>query len=147
MSWDIFAQDFPNVASVKNIPNDFRPKSIGNRQEILAKIKTVVPFADFSDPSWGKIDTKEFSIEINIPETELVDCVAFHVRGGGLAGSCVAAILKTLELRAVDSQTGEFFDIENPQDSFEQWQRYRDQCLQDNNSGKFSKILKRIFGN
>ena len=53
MSWDVFVQDFPDVGTLEEMPDDFEPKTIGKRQDVINKIKEVVPFADFSDPSWG----------------------------------------------------------------------------------------------
>jgi len=57
VSWDIFVQEIPpDVRSVEEIPNGFRPGAIGTRDEIIAGIQRVFPEADFSDPSWGKVD-------------------------------------------------------------------------------------------
>ena len=64
MSWDVYAQDFPDVQSVKDIPDDFRPGLIGNRDKLIAKIQEVAPEPDFSEPGWGIIEMDEFSIEV-----------------------------------------------------------------------------------
>lgn len=62
MSWDLFVQDWGNVNSLSEIPNDFKPSSIGIRTEIIEKIKKAEPTVDFSDPSLGLIENKHFSI-------------------------------------------------------------------------------------
>jgi hypothetical protein len=47
MSWDIFVQDTPPLArSVKEIPDDFDPKPIGKRLDLVARTREVVPNAD-----------------------------------------------------------------------------------------------------
>jgi len=69
MSWDIFVQDFPSDAkSIEDIPDDFKPGSIGKTSDIIERIKEVVPTADFSNPAWGTIDGDGWSIEVNIDE-------------------------------------------------------------------------------
>jgi hypothetical protein len=111
MSWDIFVQDFPpDAATFDDVPNDFVPASIGKRSEIIRIIKDVAPSADFSDPSWGKIDGDKFSIELSLGNDEELGSFAFHVRGDNEAAAVVSEILIRLKLRAFDTGTGEFFD-------------------------------------
>jgi hypothetical protein len=131
MSWDVFVQDLPRHATtVAEVPADYRPASLGKRSAIIEKIREVFPDADFSNPSWGRIDEDDCSIEVNLGAEE--DCGGFvlHVRGGDAAIGVVAAILQHLHLRALDSQTGEFFNA-RPEaiESFRQWRAYRDRCL------------------
>lgn len=136
MSWDIFVQDLPRDAkSVKEIPADFKPSPIGRRSTIIEKIWEVVPIADFSDPSWGRIDGEDWSIEINMGAEEECRSLAFHVRGGDTAIGVVAAILEHLKLRALAPQTGGFF-VAGPEaiESFLEWRAYRDQVI--NNPGR-----------
>ncbi len=131
MSWDILVFDFPrNAATVADIPADFTHGLIGTRQAMIEKIKEVVPTANFSDPAWGLIDGGDWSVEVNMGKEEECNGLAFHVRGGDGAAGVVAAILQHLNLRAVDSQTGDFF-VPGPKalESFGQWRRYRDQVL------------------
>lgn len=132
MSRDIFVQDLPrNAKRTADIPEDFRPRAIGKRAEIIAKIHEVVPGADFSDPAWGTIDGADWSIEINMGEEEVCRGFAFHVRGDGAAPHVIAAILEHLGLRALDpSQPGGFFEA-GPQAraSFARWRAFRDQVV------------------
>ena len=131
MSWDVYAQDFPDVQSVLDIPDDFRPRNIGDRDKLIAKIQEVAPAADFSEPGWGIIEMDEFSIEVQIGEDEEVGAITFHIRGGGAAGSCVAEILRALNLKAIDSGTGDFFDFEDPEFGFDNWKALRDQYMRE----------------
>src|SRR5437868_960118 len=111
MSWDIFVQHIPASAqSPADIPDDFEPRPLGKRSDIIARIREVIPTADFTDPAWGTIEGSEFSIEVNMGDEEQVQGFAFHVRGGDLAAFVVADILKHLGFRAFDpnSETGIF---------------------------------------
>jgi hypothetical protein len=131
MSWDIFVQDFPkDAASVADIPDDFLPKDVGDRSEIIAKISEVVPEADFSNPTWGLIDGEDWSIEVNIGDSDTCSGIALHVRGGDEAIGVVDAVLRALGLRAIDSQTGDFF-VAGPEAhaSFSKWREYRDSVV------------------
>ncbi len=130
MSWDIFIQDFPASARwVEEIPDDFDPAPLGPRDEIIAKILEVVPFADFSDPSRGQIDRPEFSIEVSLGKEEMVGCVALFVLGGDTAAGCVTAVIEHLGFRAIDTGTGEFFTPEDALVGLQRWRAYRDQAL------------------
>src|SRR3569832_757136 len=136
MSWDIFVQDLPaGVQSVEDIPDDFAPKELGPRAEIIAKIKEVVPDADFSDPTWGRIEGEGWSIEVNTGDEEVCDSFAFHVRGQDEAVGTIAAILDHLKLRALDAQTGEFFAA-GPEslEGFRKWREYRDRVIGDSDA-------------
>ena len=134
MSWDIFVQDLPSEAkTVADIPSSFRPSLIGKRSEIIARIIGIIPSADFTDPGWGMIDGEDWSIEVNLGQEEDCRDFALHVRGGDAAVGAVAAILRQLNLRALDSQTGEFFAADsNAIESFRQWRQYRDQVTRSN---------------
>jgi len=127
VSWDIFVQDLPKDAkSIAEVPKDFVPGSVGARSEIIAKISEVVPDADFSNPAWGRIDDRSWSIEVNLGEATDVRGFTFHVRGGDEAAAVVGAILERLELRGLDSGTGEFFSVgADALESFRKWRAYR----------------------
>lgn len=85
MSWDVFVQDLPQEAkSAADIPADFRPASIGKRSAIIEKIREVFPTADFSDPSWGRINGDNWSIEVNIGANEDCGGFALHFAEGTL---------------------------------------------------------------
>jgi hypothetical protein len=130
MSWDVFAQDLPaDARTVDDIRQDFVPAPIGSRSEIIRKIKEVVPFADFSDPSSGEIEGEGFSIDVSTNGDEEVTCVAFSVRGNDRAAGIISEILTKLNLRALDSGTGDFFDHERAAEGLQRWRQYRDQIV------------------
>jgi hypothetical protein len=43
MSWDIHISDLPDVSSISDIPDDFKPNNLGSREELIAKIVEVFP--------------------------------------------------------------------------------------------------------
>jgi hypothetical protein len=135
VSWDIYLQPFPaDIVRVEDIPPDFVSDSMGPRHELVDKILAAVPGADFSDPAWGRINLPECEMEVNIGREELVKSVMLHVRGGNLAPGIVAAIADALGVRAIDTGTGEFFDLSAAKESYRRWVSYRDQVM--NNASK-----------
>lgn len=130
MSWDVFVQDFPVEAkTVEDIPDDFQPQPIGRRAEIAETIKNILPEADFTDPSWGRVEMPECSMEINLGDEDPVEGFAFHVHGGEQAPVAILKILNALKLRAVDNGTGDFVDSATAVKGFEAWRDYRDQVM------------------
>ena len=133
MSWDIFIQDLPGTAkSVAEIPDDFSPAPIGSRADLIGTITSVAPDADFSDPVWGILNgpNGEYAIEINIGECDPVESITLHVRGGDASVVQVASILAALNLRAIDSSTGDFFDRNFAYSSLADFNAYARQVLQ-----------------
>jgi hypothetical protein len=137
MSWDIYVQDLPlEFERLADIPTGFRPGTLGERSRIIASICEVLPMADFSDPSWGVVDGDGWSIEVNLGKDDVCRGFAFHVRGGGEAVGAVAAVLKHLNLRALDAQTGEFFSAgAEAQASFARWRAFRDRVVDKHGGG------------
>lgn len=130
MSWEISVQDLPrNVDSVDKIPDDFEPKPLGNRTEIIDGILALFPSADFTDPAWGIIDSGEFTIEVNLGADELVSSFALHVRGQGNAPAAIQAILDHFGYRAFDLSAGDIFRLDTASSSYSKWQKYRKQVL------------------
>lgn len=136
MSWDVLIQDFPpNALQVAEIPDDFKPRNLGPRAALISKIQSLLPEVDFSDPSWGIYDSREYSIEFNIGSDEICESLMLHVRGSGDAMITVEQILRHLNLRGIDFQTGEFFRLADGKRSFEEWVAYRD-CVVGDKSGE-----------
>jgi len=114
MSWDIFVQDIPeDVNSIDDMNHkyhDYKPKIIGKRSELIAKIKKIVPDADFSNPSWGVLKRPDCYIEFNMGDKQECDGFGLHISGGNSVFSVISDILKYLGLKAFDpsSDTGLF---------------------------------------
>ena len=132
MSWDIFVQDIPKDAvSVADIPDDFEPSSIGERQEIIGKIRSIIPTANFKDPAWGIIDGPDYSIEVNLGKDEILDGFALHIHGGSLSPFLVDEILSCLGLRAFDlnSESGIFSIGPDGSEGQKSWSEYRERIV------------------
>jgi hypothetical protein len=130
MSWDISIQNLPrDVKTVAEIPDDYQPQPIGPRDQLIARILEVLPDIDFSDPTWGMLDSGDYSIEFNIGSERICEHFMLHVRGGGDAMRTVARLLDHLQLRGFDCQTGDFFSIEEAKRSFGEWQAFRNRVV------------------
>ena len=112
MSWDIYIQDLPNVASINDVPASHRPRPIGTRTYIVDKIKEAVPFVQEQDTDWLFIRQPgmDLSLQLHMEDASTVRYVVAHIHGGDQSAICVAAILRALNLRAHDTETGELFD-------------------------------------
>jgi len=130
VSWDVLVMGLPgDVRSVDDLPADFRPADLGPRADVLARIRGALPAADFTDPSWGVLDGPGYSIEFNVGDSDPVDSIMLHVRGSAEVVDVVADLLRGLDWRAVDCQTGELFDVPAARASFGEWAAYRDRVI------------------
>lgn len=130
VSWDISIMDLPADAhSVSEIPQDFAPAPLGERAALIAKILEVAPAADFSDPTWGELSTRDFTIEFNMGAAAVVDSLMLHVRGGDSAVDFITALLLHLGLRAIDCSTGDFFESSAAAQSLTAWRQFRDRVI------------------
>jgi hypothetical protein len=90
----------------------------------------VIPFADFTDPTWITVRSEKIDMEISLGSEGPVRSFAFHVHGGEYSPIAIAEILSRLGLRAFDPQSDSgIFDIQNAKTSFEGWEKYRNQVL------------------
>ena len=112
MSWELFVQDWGEYDSLENIPDDFEPKSLGKKSEIIAKLKSIEPSVNFVNNRFGTLENEHFSIEFGMEDEEELYSFTMSVRGGKSAVSCIGNILSEMNLRATDGSTPYFFDIE-----------------------------------
>ncbi len=112
MSWDIYIQDLPAVASITDVPEDFRPRPIGEREALIALVREAVPFTDLVDPDWLFIKANgiDVSIQLHMEDDEQVRFMVAHIHGGEQSAACIGALLRHLGLRAHDTRTGDLFD-------------------------------------
>ena len=111
MSREIFIQDLPDVASMDRVPKDHVPGPIGARAELEQAIHEVVPHADSQD-EWMFIQGPgvDISLQFHMGQDEQVRYILVHVHDGENSAAQVAAIIRRLGLRAIDTGTGDFFD-------------------------------------
>ena len=129
MSWDLFVQDWGEFDSLEEIPDDFEPKPLGRRIDIIETVKNTEPTIDFTDPSWGLLENKLFSIEFNMGDSEILESFVMHVRGNELALPCIGNILNELNLKATGGSTPNFFDVEKSKKDLQQWIDYRNSII------------------
>jgi hypothetical protein len=130
MSWDIFVMNLPEgVSALSDIPKDYRGPPLGPRSPIIAKISSLYPGVDFSDPSWGVLVLPECIIEFSLQgSNEEVTALVMHIRGGDRAPDIVAHILGELGMRAVDPSSRSGLFEQDPilrSESFARWRSFR----------------------
>ena len=107
VSRDLFVQDIPTGArSVSDIDGDWRPSPLQfGRDRVIAAITSLVPTADFSDPSWGSVELPGVSVEVNVGDANPLMGFALHVREAepGAADMFIRRLLVTLQADAFDS--------------------------------------------
>lgn len=119
MNWEIYVQDLPDVATANAIPADFRPRPIGDRETIAQRIVQVLPMAQRQDTNWffAKAPGIDLSIELHMEDHTSVRYMVVRSHGGEQDAVSVAALLRTLGLRAMDTSTGELFDGDGLEES------------------------------
>jgi hypothetical protein len=128
MSWDVFVQDLPpDVRSIKDVPDEYQPRPLGRRDEVIGRIRTVFPDVDFSDPSWGHLRQEGFAVDISMEEGDPVTGVTLHVRGSDDAVGAVVDLIAAIGGRGVDSWTGELFDQAIAFHSIRRWRAYMEE--------------------
>lgn len=125
MSWDVFIQHLPaHARRVAEIPDEYQGQALGMRDEVIRKIESRFPDADFSDPSWGRLIRDDYAIEISISDEEIVTGVTLHIRGSDGAVDAVKQMIDVLGARGLDSWTGEIFDPDAALHSIRRWRAY-----------------------
>lgn len=129
MSWDLFVQDWGDVNSLDEIPNDFKPNPIGTRSDFIARIQKVEPSVDFTDPSSGKFRNNHFSIRFDMGDSEELYGFSMRVRGDDHSLPFIAQILDELNVRASDGTTAHFFDTEEYKKNLGNWISLRNKVI------------------
>jgi hypothetical protein len=127
-SWDLLVARFPDDMTWPDAAESDLP-AILPRAALIRRIQRVVPWADFSDPSLGRIDSVGGTMEVYIGDDDPVSSFMFSVRAGDEAVAAIGALLHDLGLRAVDIATGEFLDPAAAGASPDDWPAYRDHVI------------------
>src|SRR5690606_37413842 len=80
MSWDVVLVNAPQALTVQEIPRDFVPPPLGPATELLDRLRAALPDLNLSDPTWGNLDSPDWSIEFNIGREDPVESIMLHVR-------------------------------------------------------------------
>ncbi len=130
MSWDVILMRVkPESVSVADLTeNDLL--NLGLVTDVLTAISSLYPTVDFSDPTWGRLEGADYSIEFNIGKGDVVDTIMLHVRGADGALAVIQSLCGALECRAFDTTFGDFIDVMNdPGKGFRQWRSFRDHVM------------------
>ncbi|MFE1203675.1 hypothetical protein ACFW5V_18505 [Streptomyces sp. NPDC058762] len=113
MSWDVILLHLPDgVTSAQGIPADYIPAPLGRRGDVLAAVTQVVPDVDLSDPEWGELSSRTWSIELNIGSEDPVDSVMLHIRGSGdEVLTPVLRLAEALRCKALDCAEGNLITL------------------------------------
>lgn len=125
MAWEIYIQDLPQVASVADIPPSFRPGTIGLHSDLLRDSLREIPFAEQQD-DWLFIRDPDIDVsaQFMFEDGGHVRSIVVHVHGGERGAACAAALVRASGQRALDTATGELFDMAAPEHSAEAWRAY-----------------------
>lgn len=134
MSWDVLLIK-EKFKKIEDIPQDFEPAILGDRDTIISQLKSAIPELDYTDKSWGILQTPEYSIEFNTGNKEDVGSIMLHVRGGGDPLPLIKLVCDTCDLAAIDCSEGEFINLDDlSSESWEKFQQYRDSVIRQNTS-------------
>ena len=124
-SWDIFVQHLPMEArSVSDIPDDYVGEALGERDDVISRLRSRFPDLDTSDPDWFRLERPDFEIDITMSGTETVTGMTLHVRGSDQAVRAVTEMIDAVGGRGLDSWTGEIFDPATGVHSIRRWRAY-----------------------
>lgn len=128
MSWDLLAFRAPvefKSPRKEDLPQGWEPAPFGLRSEVQVQLSGLLPGVQFSfvkDNLWGTWSNQSCSLEFNLGDVENITYFWMAARGeSGEALRTIAFLLDALNLRGVDLQRGEFFDLKAAHQSFQQW--------------------------
>ncbi len=115
MSWQIIVQDIPLIATnVTEIPNDFKPNTLGYKIDIIELTKSNYSNLKTIDINIYEMLFSDCSVLIKFPDTEEIDYFTFDLNGNCRDSIVfIHKLLKKLLLRGFDTNTGDIFNINN----------------------------------
>ena len=124
-SWDIFVQHLPTEArSVSEIPDDYVGEALGERDDVIARLRSRFPDLDATDPEWCRLVRSDYAIDITMSGAEHITGITLHVRGSDHAVDSVKQMIDAVGGRGLDSWTGELFDPATAMHSIRRWRAY-----------------------
>ncbi len=129
MSWDIFISKSP-ISELEDC--NFDP--FGKKKEVIEKLIHRIPSLSFKEPDWGLYKDDECSIEFALGKDDTVLNIMLYIRGGGHHPiAIIKEICDLFEAFAMDCSTGEEMNFDDAdQESFIEWQQYRDHVIKKN---------------
>jgi hypothetical protein len=109
MSWDVLIFVAPPGIIVDDLADDYIPPPLGDAATVLWRLSDGMPAVDLSDPAYGMLQGRGWSIELNIGRADPIDSIMLHVRGGGDdVLPVVLDIARSVGGRAMDVSEGFF---------------------------------------
>jgi len=143
MSWDVFIMNVPaDIVSATELPDDFSGE-LGSPEYVLAKLASIFPSINLTDPTWGGLDTEDGSIEFNIGSKDPIKTMMLHARGGNSVIGAIQMLCDQTGWRALDMTTGDFINFENnPAEGLKQWRSYKDKVIASYETKKWWQFWK-----
>lgn len=131
MSWDVLLMNAEGApASVAEMTNAWRAKSMGSADEVRQQIRQALPEVNLTDLERGHLSGGGYSIRFRLPMSGEVDSIMLHIRGSGDALSAVIHLCKVNHWVALDTSTVAFINLDGPSsESWQEFQKYRDHVL------------------
>ena len=125
MSWDV------TILSAKHVDgSDAEPPPLGDAGDVRKAVSSALPGVDWSDPAWGTLEGKGWSIEFNTEAEGTVGDMMLHVRGGGDPLPAITKLCTQNGWVALDMSTGDYIELEAPSDaSWKEFQGFRDSVV------------------
>ena len=111
MSFTVYAGRYPNGGADEELPpDDYEYPRLGARDEVIARIREIVPFADFTDSDPIKVAVDPMWVDIlPIGDDDAIDMIEFEASGDEEAVALVAEVMIAFELQG-HTDIGEFFN-------------------------------------
>ena len=116
MSWDIFAFRLPDgVREVADVPEGYRPPSIGTRTDVMALLLQWFPDGRMDRFGFLSVEAGGHAFEIQVPDPDDhgddISGLTFQVRGANEATiGAIADVIEQFGMRAFETGTGGRFD-------------------------------------
>jgi hypothetical protein len=119
MSWDVL---LINSKTPVNIESEDTPDFL-SRTDFIKKVTQILPATDWSDPSFGILDSDWAVIEFNTGNEENIGwSVMLQVYGGEDPVEAIVELCKQHHWQAYDMSTESYIDLNNP--SRESWNKF-----------------------
>ena len=125
MSWDVVVADLPEGVDPLTITEPIT--TLGLRPEIIARIRSIFPEVEMDDSGEGYFQGRDFVLEFNLGEEEVVTDITLSIRGGDEAFGVLKHLCAQTGWIAVDLSTNRLIDFTSPDAdaSYREWQALR----------------------
>jgi len=120
----------PGAASLDDLGDDIG-EVLGTTEDVRQCLANVLPTLDLTDPTWGVLESDDYSIEFSIGSEEPCRAVMLHIRGLDDALEPVRAVCEATDWQAIDCSSGDVIDFAvDPARGLRAWRDYRDRLTQ-----------------